>query len=256
MYSENFFYKPHAQKPKEVRIGYFKATKKASYSLLSALPLLLGYEILIRIENSSVVNGVAIWVVEFARLLGFWGSIIAGVLILSLCIFTVYRDRKQGIKIKKRYLLGMTIESIFYAIILAPLVTFMFSGYKLIIPEYNQPGAITQFALCLGAGFYEEFFFRFLFIGFPFVLLDNMYPEKKMYGTKFLIFMFSSVVFSYIHYTGELGDIFTWSSFLFRMGAGIVLSIIFLLRGFGIAAWTHAIYDILVVFGLLKFLIH
>ncbi len=255
MYSnENFFFKPKPETPKEIKLGYFKATKKASYSLLSALPLLIGYEVLIRVQQSSVINGVANWVQEFASLLGFWGTIIVGVLILALCIFTVQRDRKQGITIKKRYILGMTIESLLYAFMLAPLVNFAFFGHKLIIFD-SEPDAVTQFALCLGAGFYEEFFFRFLFLGFPFVLLDNMYPEKKMYGTKFIIFIISAATFSYIHYIGTGGDIFTWNSFLFRMGAGIVLGIIFLLRGFGIAAWTHAIYDILIVFGLLKLII-
>jgi hypothetical protein len=251
MYSENSFFKPKSDTPKETKLGYFKATKKASYSLLASLPLLMGYEILIRVEKSTIINGMANWVQEFADLVGFWGSIVMGVLVVALCIFTVQKDRKQGIKIKKAYLLGMTLESILYAFILAPLVTFVFFGQKLIIFE-SEPGIITQFALCLGAGFYEEFFFRFLFIGFPFVLLDNMYPEKKMFLPKFFIFMISAAIFSYVHYTGAGGDIFTWKSFIFRMGAGIVLGIIFLLRGFGVAAWTHAIYDILIVFGILK----
>lgn len=252
MSSENSFFKSKSEKPKETKLGYFKASRKASYSLLTALPLLIGYEVLIRIKKSPVINGVANWVQEFAILLGFWGSIVVGVLILFLCIFTVQKDRKQGITIKKIYIFGMTLESVLYAFILAPLVSFIFLDHKLIIFG-SKEGAITELALCLGAGFYEEFFFRFLFIGFPFVLLDNMYPEKKMYGIKFLIFLFSALLFSYVHYIGSGGDIFTWKSFVFRTGAGVVLGVIFLVRGFGIAAWTHAIYDIIVVFGILKF---
>lgn len=256
MYSnESFFFKAKPEQPKQTKISYFRATKKASYSLLSALPLLIGYEVLIRIEKSPVINGVGNWVWQLAHILGFWGTIVVGVLILALCIFTVQRDRKQGITIKKSYILGMTIESMLYACILAPVVNLAFFGYKLIIFE-SEPGAVTQFALCIGAGFYEEFFFRFLFIGVPFLLLDNMYPEKKMYGTKFMIFVLSAALFSYVHYTGSGGDIFTWESFIFRMGAGMVLGIIFLLRGFGIAAWTHAIYDVLATFGILKLLLH
>ena len=33
-------------------------------------------------------------------------------------------------------------------------------------------------------------------------------------------------------------------SFTFRMVAGLLLSGLFLARGFGIAAWTHALYDV------------
>lgn len=256
MYSESStsFFKPNPNKNKEVKISYFKATKKASYSLLAALPLLIGYEVLIRLEHSVVINGVANWVQEFAHLLGFWGTMVMGVLILALCIFTIHKDRKQGIKIKKAYLLGMMIESIVYAFILAPIVNFLFFGYKLIIFA-EEPGKITTLALCLGAGFYEEFFFRFLCLGVLFMLLDNIYPEKKLYLLKLFIFIGSAAIFSYVHYTGAGGDIFTWKSFIFRMGAGIVLGLIFLVRGFGVAAWTHALYDIIVTFGLLKLIL-
>ncbi|MCS7075576.1 MAG: CPBP family glutamic-type intramembrane protease [Bacteroidia bacterium] len=219
---------------------------------MSSLPLLLGYETLIRIQNSPVVNGIANWIQEIMHLLGFWGRITVVLLIILLCISTIYRDKKQGIRIKKGYMIGMIAESTVYAFLLAPLVTIVFFGYRLNIFEQNGYGFTTELAMCLGAGFYEEFMFRFLLIGFPFVLLDNMYPERKVYGTKFLIFVLSAALFSYVHYIGTYADIFTWSSFIFRMGAGIVLGIIFLLRGFGIAAWTHAIYDILVTFNLFK----
>ncbi|MCS7028715.1 MAG: CPBP family glutamic-type intramembrane protease [Bacteroidia bacterium] len=254
MYSESPFFQ--AKKPREVHIGYFKATRKASYSLVFSLPLLLGYEVLIRLQNTPVVNGVANWIEQLSNLLGFWGRIVASALVVLLCIFAIYRDRKQGIKIKKFYMVGMMIESLIYAFLLAPLVAIIFFGYKLIIYDEHSLGMTTQIALCLGAGFYEEFVFRFLLIGFPFVMLDNMYPESKMYGTKLLIFAISAALFSYIHYIGTYADVFTWSSFIFRMGAGMVLGIIFLLRGFGIAAWTHAIYDILITFDVLKYFFH
>ena len=33
-------------------------------------------------------------------------------------------------------------------------------------------------------------------------------------------------------------------SFLFRMIAGVFFSALYLVRGFGITAWTHALYDL------------
>ena len=51
-------------------------------------------------------------------------------------------------------------------------------------------------------------------------------------------------IFSAFHYVGPLGDSLELGSFVFRMIAGLLLSGLFLLRGFGVAAWTHALYDV------------
>ena len=56
-----------------------------------------------------------------------------------------------------------------------------------------------------------------------------------------------AALFSLFHYVGELGDPFELDSFLFRWIAGGILGAIYLCRGLGIAVYTHAIYDILVV---------
>ena len=60
-----------------------------------------------------------------------------------------------------------------------------------------------------------------------------------------------AVVFSAVHYVGALGDVFTWPSFTFRFLFGLALNALFLVRGFGVAAWTHALYDVMVVTHLL-----
>ena len=54
----------------------------------------------------------------------------------------------------------------------------------------------------------------------------------------------SALIFSAFHYIGPLGDAFTLPSFTFRAIAGLLLSGLYAGRGFGIAAWTHALYDV------------
>jgi hypothetical protein len=44
-----------------------------------------------------------------------------------------------------------------------------------------------------------------------------------------------------------MGDAFTMGSFLYRFLFGLILNGIYVWRGFGVAAWTHAIYDIMVI---------
>ena len=48
------------------------------------------------------------------------------------------------------------------------------------------------------------------------------------------------------HYIGVLGDAFTLSSFTFRFLMGLALNLLFMVRGFGIAAMTHSLYDVYV----------
>jgi membrane protease YdiL (CAAX protease family) len=66
----------------------------------------------------------------------------------------------------------------------------------------------------------------------------------------------TSLIFSAAHYridliiashrfTTDFGEPFSWFSFLFRFVAGVAFSTLFLLRGFGITAGTHAMYDLM-----------
>ncbi len=48
---------------------------------------------------------------------------------------------------------------------------------------------------------------------------------------------------------GPFGEPFTLSAFTFRFLFGLALNGVFLVRGFAVAAWAHAIYDVLVVTG-------
>ena len=43
---------------------------------------------------------------------------------------------------------------------------------------------------------------------------------------------------------GPYGDHLELASFAFRAIAGVLFSGLYLLRGFGITAWTHALYDV------------
>jgi hypothetical protein len=100
----------------------------------------------------------------------------------------------------------------------------------------------AQLVVSLGAGLYEELLFRVLMVAV------FLWAGKKM-GLKrtaniALAIIGSALIFSAFHYVGPYGDQLTLGSFTFRAVAGVLLSGIYVARGFGIVAWTHAIYDI------------
>src|SRR6266699_844909 len=53
-----------------------------------------------------------------------------------------------------------------------------------------------------------------------------------------------ALIFSAFHYIGPYGDRFDVFSFVFRTIAGLFFSGLYLWRGFGITAWTDALYDV------------
>ena len=55
------------------------------------------------------------------------------------------------------------------------------------------------------------------------------------------------MLFSGFHFVGIYGELPSINLFLIRTLAGVVLGIIYVMRGFGVAAYTHTIYDLFVL---------
>ena len=96
--------------------------------------------------------------------------------------------------------------------------------------------------LSLGAGLYEELFFRVLLVtgvaaGARVVLGLSRRTSVVIAA------IVGAFIFSAFHYIGPYGDQLQLQSFVFRMLSGLAFSALYLLRGFGITAWTHSLYD-------------
>jgi membrane protease YdiL (CAAX protease family) len=169
------------------------------------------------------------------------------VLLVGASIF--FYERKKAIPIRPRYFGWMIGESILYAVVVALLVSGTVQLLFAFAPVGTGPQEASDFwvklALSIGAGLYEELVFRVLLVGGLYWVLKRLFARQRYaYAVAALV---GALLFSAVHYTGVLGDVFTLSSFTFRFLFGLVLNVIFLLRGFGIAAWTHALYDVMVV---------
>ena len=235
--------------------SYLGLTKTATYGFLSALPLIILYEILIIFSNQGREGQIRIssevWLRQWTQYIdGPTLPILGGVLIL-IGIVIVVLERKKNIKIKLSYFFGIILESSFYAVIIAilvsQLVSYIFAamaatGMSLQVEDQDL---LTKIALSIGAGIYEELLFRVILVGGLYAVL------RFFFGTKIIGYVIAALVgallFSAIHYIGNLADDFTTASFTFRFLFGLALNVLFLARGFGVAAWTHALYDIMVV---------
>jgi len=102
----------------------------------------------------------------------------------------------------------------------------------------------------IGAGIYEEFIFRMVLIQVGSILLIDLANLKKDRVMIFLI-LFSALIFSACHFSsGELfgAETMNWEKFVFLSTAGVWWSVLFLWRGYGVAACCHIAWNITAIF--------
>ena len=243
----------HALSPR--RWTYFNVSRAPRYSVLFALPLLLGYEALAAIlaqpGKGELRNGAdAILRSMFTMFAGARGSLIFIVVVCLVGVWYVVRDlRKHRDGLKPRVFVGMLAESTALALgfgFVIGMATAKLLGILeptlAIGNQLENMSWTSRLMLSLGAGLYEELFFRV-------ILVSGLAAGAKLvfgFGARaasILAVVVGAFVFSAFHYVGAYGDPFELQSFTFRMLSGLAFSGLYVLRGFGITAWTHALYD-------------
>jgi membrane protease YdiL (CAAX protease family) len=99
----------------------------------------------------------------------------------------------------------------------------------------------SQLVVSLGAGIYEELAFRVLLVS-GLVAVFAAWRWRRTAAVSVAVAL-SALIFSAFHYVGPFGDPLELPSFTFRAIAGVLFSGLYVARGFGITAWTHALYD-------------
>ena len=231
---------------------YHRATRSATYGFLSALPLFALYETMIVLVNLDATRpvrvGAGVWIKELLTTTGASGGLVLALLVVGGGVAAYLLDRHRDVPLRSRYFAGLVGESAVYAGVVAIGVSTAVGVLFAAVPP--PEGALwTQLALSIGAGLYEELVFRVLLVGGLFLLFRALTETPTR--AYLLAALLGAVLFSGAHYVGPLGDPFALPSFTFRLLFGLALNALFLWRGFGVAAWTHALYDVMVVTGLL-----
>ncbi len=234
---------------------YHTLTKGLLYSFLAALPLFIIYEVLILLTAPTtevmVRISVDVWFKQLLHMFGLDALNISLLLVLIAGVFILIRKRRELNELRLSYFGIMLVESLLLAILVA-LISSTLTQWILPGMAEQSTGLVVQlsyvqeFALSLGAGLYEELFFRVLLVSF-FIWIFSKWFGAKSWASYTSAILLSAVLFSAVHYTGNMGDPFTMSSFLFRFLFGVILNGIYVWRGFGVAAWTHALYDVIVI---------
>jgi hypothetical protein len=243
---------------------YWHEAPAPRYSLSFAFPLLVAYEILAFTLSGSEVSGVrngadVLLKSLFLMLGGRDGLAVFGVLLVGGGAAVIWKDYRRSGQIRPRYFAWMTAESIVYALmfglVAGTLTVLLLPGLSIIrdasalgVGFQAQWSLPTQLMISLGAGIYEELLFRVILVSGLAWLATIGFGWSTTRANVFAVCA-GALVFSAFHYIGPYGEPLELGSFTFRTVAGLLFSGLYVLRGFGITAWTHALYDVFLAVG-------
>ena len=219
--------------------SYLEESRRVPAGFLFAVPLFACYEAGLLLMPPGGPRNAADAILKGALgLEGRLGSLLLNAGVLATFLVLALRG---GAARRFRLMPLVLLESGTWAVLLVPLIALLpLAGG--IAPESRAGQAI----LALGAGLYEETLFRLIPIAGGYFLLYRLLRVEMLWAVV-LPLILSSIAFSAYHHLGPDGEPWDPRVFMFRFLAGVILAVLFLLRGFGVACWTHALYDVWVL---------
>ncbi len=231
---------------------YAAESARPLVSLVFVAPLLVIYELSALILGPHVLrNGADIWLRHFLGAIGF-GQYFLLPLLTCGALLGWHHMRRDPWRLNSGALPTMLLESTLFATLLfaiAHLQRALFVPTMAVpcqVDSLENTGTLGRLVGYCGAGIYEELLFRLILLPAVARLLGWLgLAHRSRWAWAVLG---TSLIFSAAHYQllSAAGYSFDWYSFSFRFLAGIFFAVLFVFRGFGIAAGSHAMYDILV----------
>ncbi len=241
--------------------SYWNESRRPLASLVFISPLLVAYEAgLLLLGPRAVRNGADAWLRQLLDWMGFGQYFLLPLLIVCILLGWHYTVRRPW-RLSSGILSGMFVECLLLAFCLRLILQLQGALLQSIAGPVglasvraavglSVSGTVGNLIGFLGAGIYEELAFRLILLSVLAWAIRRMGATQR--PSLVVAVLVSSLMFAAAHYVGQYGDPVDWLDaqfwfgFLFRFVAGIFFSALFIYRGFGIAAGTHAGYDILV----------
>lgn len=226
--------------------GYFHHSTHRFYGAITALVMATLYEIFIMWDATGgmmIRNAPEAWIRNLLNFLGVSHYHIS-FLMLGAALVAIPLFYDSGVLLKKRLVVLMILESMWWGAVSGFLIQSVMSNLFLITGSVSG-SLIGDLGLAIGAGLFEELFFRVLLTT---LLIHLTFKLFKVRWLSILVsILVASFLFSLAHYVGNAADHLELYSFLFRFLAGIWFTTLYSLRGFSVVCMSHAFYDIFVI---------
>jgi hypothetical protein len=219
-------------------------------SLILVFPLFLIYQVGV-LYTLPMLNGADFLTVFLFRNVGLTTSaylgytgIVAAAFVVGVLVLRRRQHFDSGLVWR------VFIESAIYALTMGSLIVFVMTRVFGISPRLaggvTDQGLVGRVVMSLGAGVYEETVFRLGILG-GLTLLGERVLGLRRWIAMLIGLAISSVLFSAMHHIPPYGDPFTIGVFTFRILAGACFGLLYWFRGFAVAVYTHALYDLYVL---------
>ena len=220
-------------------------------SLVLVFPLFLIYQVGV-LFTLPVLNGADFLTVFLFHNVGLSASAYLAYTAAVAVAFAVavgLLRRKQ--RFDPRLIVPVLVESAIYALTMGSVIVFVMTRLLHVSPRLAgglvaSQGLGTRFVMSLGAGVWEETIFRLGILTGIAVLLERVLGLGRWVAVTVALLV-SSVLFSAMHHIPPYGDPLHLGVFLFRVLAGCFFGLVYWFRGFAVAVYTHALYDLYVL---------
>jgi membrane protease YdiL (CAAX protease family) len=225
-------------------------TRNLFTSLVLVFPLFIVYQIGV-LFTLPMLNGADFLTTLLFRTLGLsvQGYLIfvaAVVVLFSIAVGLLHRRQRFD----SRMVLPVLLESSIYALTMGSVIVLVMTKLLGISPRLgtalDSQGMLNRVIMSVGAGVYEETVFRLGLLGGLAVLFERVLGVNRWVSVV-AAFLVSAAAFSAVHHLPPYGDPFSLGLFTFRLLAGVFFGLLFWFRGFAVAVYTHALYDVYVL---------
>lgn len=231
---------------------YHEQSRDTWNSLVLVMPLFVLYQIGV-LMTGGVRNGVdfmtdTLWWASGGDLRIYLGINLAILGAMAVVAAVLRNKRRLPFRVWPTIVLESALYAFFFgAAIVAIMDALGLSALLMVGLNVGEQGSVLDnVVLSVGAGVYEELVFRLGLMGGMLWLGHRVIGWPRWWAALWAVVL-SSLIFSAVHHIGPMGEIFELGVFVFRAIAGVLLAMIFYLRGFAVAVYTHALYDVLVL---------
>jgi membrane protease YdiL (CAAX protease family) len=228
---------------------HFGGRQNALTSALALAPLFLTYQIgiLLGARGRNGADFVTRALIDLCDSDPGVYAALLGVLTVAYAGLVVWLRRRRSAH--ARLFAPMLVESFVYAFFMGGVIQVLIVRLDRFVPllAIAARGPLDVAVISAGAGFHEELVFRAgLLAGGIRLLSLAPLPGARTWGP-LVALLLSSVAFAAVHHLGPGTEPVTSLALAYRTLAGMIFGLIYLYRGLGVAAWTHALYDVLVL---------
>jgi len=234
--------------------AYFKKTRSHFFGLLSILFLLLIYEgssaKIYADQQVQIRNSAEVMIERMLWFMGVRNNLFLWAVYLLALVWAFWLAKKQQLlDFKFVYFPYSIFESTLYALLLGMIAGQLTERTNVMMMALQGQGEAemgAKLTSAVGAGIYEELLFRFILVSLILLIFEKLAGGKKLVYTVLAVAI-SALFFSGFHYIGWR-EAFAFDSFVYRFYAGVILGTLFVVRGIGVASYTHAIYNLMLLF--------